>query len=154
MKFILISLFLFVALSFINTSHAEADQQFIAKFKNAVALKDKSKFMALIHKDGALDQALSGYNTLLEGLFSAGELVYRIEDPSPEAVYTFERGGVTYTTNLSVTKVLFIEDPTVEPNSGKFSTYEFLLGVIDGKFYITTTTIKNPNKAVKSTTGS
>jgi len=100
------------------TADRASEAQFISQVRAAFAAKDSSKLLALVCWDNVEPSLRQSTEQQFSNLVTQTPSSITLEPPDPSQKYEYSRGGVSYRTNLAVTKLLKID---LEPGS-RFST--------------------------------
>jgi hypothetical protein len=134
--FVFIASFLHVDAKAVNPN---AEARFIAQAKAAFDTKDSSKLLALVCWDDVQPEVKQSVSQQFANLVTLTPANIELVVPDPKQKFEYSRGGVTYRTNLAVTKLLKIQFTPGNPLNTTEASIP--VGVKDGKLFITTTVL-------------
>jgi hypothetical protein len=120
-------------------ANPDTEAGFIAQAKSAFDTMDSTKLLALVCWDDVPPEVKQSVSQQFANLMTLTPTNIELVAPDPKQKYEFSRGGITYRTNLAVTKQLEIKFKPGNPlNTDKAS---IPVGEKNGKLFITTTVL-------------
>jgi hypothetical protein len=123
-------------LTITNAASPAAESQFISQAKAAFDTKDSARLLALVCWDNVEDSMKQGIEQQFRELVKLEPETIKLVPADPKEQYEYSRGGVTYRTNLAVSKQLKINFKPGNPLNTTEATMP--LGEKEGRLFVTT----------------